>query len=96
MQDTNMTFKVSNENGDIIDCEILFTFENTKTQKNYIVYTDHTTDENGKLHVFAAVYNPEQSEGQLLPIETEEEWGIIQHLLDNAEKELLNGNQENA
>ncbi len=93
MQDKNMTFRVSNENGDIVECEILFTFENTKTEKHYIVYTDHTTDENGNLRVFAAIYNPEQSEGQLLPIETEEEWGIIQHLLENAEEKLLNNNE---
>ncbi len=94
MSDSPMAFKVSNENGDIIDCEILFTFENTKTAKNYIVYTDHTTDQDGKMHVFAAIYDPNQSEGQLQPIETEEEWGIIQHLLENAEEHLLNEEEE--
>ena len=90
----SMTFQVSNENGDIIECEILFTFENSKTQKNYIVYTDHTTDEEGKMRVFAATYDPTQSAGQLQPLETEEEWGIIQHLLENAEEHLLHEEEE--
>ena len=94
MADNKMTFKVSNENGDIVECEILFTFENSKTQKNYIVYTDHTTDQDGKMRVFAAIYDPNQSEGQLQPIETEEEWGIIRHLLENAEEHLLNEEEE--
>lgn len=94
MSDKSMTFQVSNENGDIVECEILFTFDNAKTQKSYIVYTDHTTDEDGKLHVFAATYDPNQSEGQLHAIETEEEWGIIQHLLENAKENFLDGKEE--
>ncbi len=89
MSDTNMTFKVSTESGEIVECEILFTFENAKTEKNYIVYTDNSVDDEGNTRVFAAIYNPEQSEGRLQPIESEEEWGIIQHLLDNAEEHLL-------
>lgn len=93
MHDKDMTFRVSNENGDIIECEILFTFQNTKTEKDYIVYTDHTKDEDGNLRVFAAIYDPNKPEGRLEPIETEEEWGIIQHLLENAEEHLL-GDQE--
>ena len=88
MSDKPMTFKVGTENGEIVECEILFTFENAKTEKNYIVYTDNSVDDEGNTRVFAATYNPEQSEGQLHPVETEEEWGIIQHLLENAQKEF--------
>lgn len=94
MSSNDMTFKVSNENGDIVECEILFTFQNTKTEKDYIVYTDHTTDQDGKLRVFAAIYDPKKPEGRLEPIETDEEWGIIQHLLENAKQELLGENNE--
>ena len=39
-----MTFKVFDDNGKEIECEVLFTFESDETHKNYIVYTDNTTD----------------------------------------------------
>ena len=40
-----MTFKVMNDEGKEVECEVLFTFESDETKKNYIVYTDNTTDE---------------------------------------------------
>ena len=36
-----MTFKVINDEGKEIECEVLFTFESDETGKNYIVYTDN-------------------------------------------------------
>ena len=35
------------ENGKEKECEVLFTFESEETNKNYMVYTDHTQDEAG-------------------------------------------------
>ena len=46
-----LTFKVIDENGKEIECEALFTFESEETKKNYIVYTDNTTDEEGNIRV---------------------------------------------
>ena len=48
--------------------------------KNYIVYTDNTNDENGSLNVFAAIYYPYDS-NKLDPIETDEEWDEIDRRL---------------
>ena len=47
MKDETMTFKVINDEGKEIECEVLFTFESDETKKNYIVYTDNTLDEEG-------------------------------------------------
>ena len=44
MNDEKMTFKVMNEEGKEVECEVLFTFESEETKKNYIVYTDNTND----------------------------------------------------
>ena len=40
-------FTVLDENGNEVECEVLFTFDSEETNKSYIVYTDNTTDEEG-------------------------------------------------
>ena len=83
-----MTFKVINDEGKEIECEVLFTFESDETGKNYIVYTDNTTDESGNTKVYASIYNPEEEETKLEPIEPDKEWKIIETILDELQKEL--------
>ena len=76
-----MTFKVTNDEGKEIECEVLFTFESDETKKNYIVYTDNTKDENGNTKVYASIYEPDKEKTVLEPIESEEEWKIIETIL---------------
>ncbi len=83
-----MTFKVLNDEGKEVECEVLFTFESDETKKNYIVYTDNTLDEDGNTKVYASIYNPDEDETKLLPIETEKEWKIIETILDELQKEI--------
>lgn len=85
-----MTFKVLNDQGQEVECEALFTFESDETKKNYIVYTDNSLDEEGNTKVYASIYNPNEDETKLLPIETEKEWKIIETILE----ELQNDNKE--
>lgn len=87
-----MTFKVMNDEGKEVECEVLFTFESEETKKNYIVYTDNTTDEEGNTKVYASIYNPNEAETKLLPIETEKEWKIIETILEEIQSEANNGN----
>lgn len=87
--DEILTFKVLNDEGQEVECEVLFTFESNETGKNYIVYTDNTLDEDGDTKVYASIYEPENDDTKLLPIETEKEWEIIQTILD----ELQNGEE---
>lgn len=83
-----MTFKVLNDEGKEVECEVLFTFESDEAKKNYIVYTDNTLDEEGNTKVYASVYNPNEDETKLLPIETEKEWKIIETILDELQNEI--------
>ena len=94
MQDEKMTFKVTNEEGKEVECEVLFTFESEETKKNYIVYTDNTTDEGGNTKVYASIYNPKEEKSILYPIETEEEWKIIETILDELQTEVKKGSEE--
>ena len=83
------TFTIVDDNGKEIKCEILFTYEDDKTHKNYMAYTDNTLDESGNTKVYASIYNPEEENPVLLPIETEEEWKLIEGILTS----LTNGEE---
>lgn len=89
-----MTFKVVNDEGKEVECEVLFTFESDETKKNYIVYTDNTLDDEGNTKVYASIYNPNQDDTKLMPIETEKEWKIIETILDELQNEIQGKNTE--
>ena len=93
MKEETMTFKVINDEGKEIECEVLFTFESDETKKNYIVYTDNTLDEEGNTKVYASIYNPDQDETKLLPIETDKEWKIIETILEELQNETANSEE---
>lgn len=81
------TFKVIDKDGKEIEFEVLFTFESDETKKNYMVYTDNTKDENGNVRVYASVFVPDAEPLELLPVETEREWNIIETILESIEEE---------
>ena len=80
-----------NEEGKNIECEVLFTFESEETKKNYIVYTDNTTDDDGNTKVYASIYNPKDEKSILYPIESEKEWKIIETILEELQAEVKKG-----
>ena len=88
MKEEQMKFKVIDENGNEIECEVLFTFESDETNKNYIVYTDNTTDESGNTKVYASIYTPGSENLNLQPIETDKEWKIIETILNELQDEV--------
>ena len=82
-----MTFTVTDEEGNNIECEALFTFESEETGKNYIVYTDNSVDEEGNTKVFASIYTPDEENTMLKPIESHKEWKIIETILEELQQE---------
>lgn len=82
MEMENNQFTVLNENGEEIVCDILFTFDSPETGKSYVAYTDNSLDENGGVQVFASIYDPTGADVRLTPIETEEEWAVIDSIMD--------------
>lgn len=92
MQEERITFKLFDEEGKEVEYEVLFTFESNETNKNYIVYTDNTTDEEGNIKVYASIYEPNEdgtiNDNTILkPIETDAEWKVIETILDELQKE---------
>ena len=88
-------FKVIDKDGKEIEFEILFTFESDETNKNYMVYTDNTTDEEGNTKVYASVFNPNAEPLELLPVETEREWKVIETIITSIEEENKKNNETN-
>ena len=84
----NNTFKVINDEGQEITCDILFTFDSEETKKSYIVYTDNSRDVEGNIQVFASIYDPKQENPRLEPIESEQEWKIIETILNTLQDEI--------
>ena len=88
------TFKVIDKEGKEIEFEVLFTFESNETNKNYMVYTDNSKDEKGNIRVFASVFNPSDEPLELLPVETEREWKIIETILDSVQEQNKKNKEE--
>lgn len=87
MKEERMTFNITNDEGQEVECEVLFTFESDETGKNYMVYTDNTVDEEGNTKVYASIYNPDEEDQTLQPIETDKEWAIIETILNELQEE---------
>lgn len=84
----NNKFVMIDENGQEKEYDVLFTFESEETNKNYIAYTDNTIDETGNVEVYASIYNPEDPQTKLEPIESEKEWKVIETILETLQEEV--------
>ena len=93
-----MSFKTLNDNGEEVECQVIFTFESEETGKSYIAFTDGTIDEeDGCTKIYANVieYDEDGNTATLRGIETEEEYGVIEYILQKLQteegaEELLN------
>lgn len=76
-------FTAVDDAGNEIECELLFTFESAETGKLYLVYTDHSLDEEGNTMVYANIWDGQK----LLPVETERERKTLAILLERQKTE---------
>lgn len=82
------TFTMIDQEGNEIVYDVLFTFESEETNKNYIVYTDQSKDENGNIQVYASIYDPNDPNSKLEAITTEKEWKVIETILETLQEEI--------
>lgn len=74
---------IIDENEKVYD--VILTFHNDNTNKDYIVYTNNEKDEEDKLKIYASIYDP-KTEKLLGNPTTKEEWDTIYNLLDEVFK----------
>ncbi|MEH7379848.1 DUF1292 domain-containing protein [Bacillus sp. JJ1533] len=77
---------VVDEQGNEILCEVLFTFESEEFGKSYVLYypvSDENEDEED-IEIHASSFSPSEDgeDGELQPIETEEEWDLVEEMLN--------------
>lgn len=75
---------VVDENGNEQLCEILFTFDSDKFNKSYVLYYPVSDNEDEEIEIHASSFTPSENneDGELSPIETDEEWDMIEEMLN--------------
>lgn len=74
------TMTIIDEEGNEVLYEIVLTFKSDETNKSYVVYKLPGDDNE---EVFASAYNEDNKDGgDLYPIESDEEWDMIEEVLN--------------
>ena len=87
-------FTVLDDKGNEVTCEVLFTFDSEETNKSYMVYTDNTTDDEGNVKVYASIFDPNAEKTELIPIESDREWKIVETILDTIQEDNRKDNDK--
>ena len=85
MEHGEKNITVVDENGNEQLCEILFTFDSEKFNKSYVLYYPISdTDDEEEIEIHASSFTPSEDnqDGELAPIETEEEWDLVEEMLN--------------
>lgn len=68
-------------------CDILFTYHSEQFNKDYVLFVPR-----GQNQVSAAIYKEDsETSGQFIAIETEEEWTMLEQLLDDYYNQMDDG-----
>jgi len=78
----DMSFTMENDDGEEVTYDVICMFDSDETGKSYVVYTDNSIDDEGYARIFASVINEEGEDIRLSEIETDEEWDMVQGILD--------------
>jgi uncharacterized protein YrzB (UPF0473 family) len=77
---------VVDENGNEQLCEVLFTFDSEEFGKSYVLYypigAEDNDDEEIEIHASAFSPSEDNEDGELMPIETDAEWDMIEEMLE--------------
>lgn len=88
---------IVDEEGNEQLCEVLFTFESEEFGKSYVLFQavgDYDEEEGPEIHAYAFNPTEEGEEGELIPIETEEEWDMVEEMLNTFYDEQEEENEE--
>ena len=81
IEESNDVLVIKDNDGNVHECDKLFTFDSEETNLSYICYTDRTKDKDGNIIVYAGTYDATGEEQVIKPIQTEKEWKVIQETL---------------
>jgi len=81
------TLTIIDENGNEVECQVILTFDSPQPEKyprSYVVFHEmEAADEDGVVEIQALAFkeNEDGDGGALLPIETEEEWDMVEEVI---------------
>jgi uncharacterized protein YrzB (UPF0473 family) len=78
-------------------CEILFTYQHPETEKNYVVLypIDELDSDEEEMDLFAYSFvENENGDGELFTLETDEEYDMINEVIDQFYEDQLEGADE--
>ena len=84
------TITVVDEEGNEILCEILTIVESEEFGKNFVLYSEiGSEDEDRFVQFMASSFTPAENgeDGELQPIETEEEWAYLEEVIEQLDDE---------
>ena len=88
MKEEIKTFKIVGKDKKTTEYEVLFTFDNTKTNKSYIIFTDNKKDKDGNIYTYASTYTIKDDKLDLKEIENQEEWDMVESILSQIEQKM--------
>ncbi len=69
--------QVIDDDGNELEFEVLFTFEDDENGKKYVLYYDANEEEP---QVYSSIYD---EDGHLYPVDTPEEWDMIEEVFNS-------------
>lgn len=67
----------------IKEYEVIMTFLNESNNKNYIIFTDNTVDNYGKIRLFGAIYDLDSPNLYVGNLSSQEEWNAMYQLMNS-------------
>ena len=96
-EDEERYITLVNDNGDEELFEILLTFDSDEFERSYVLFypvsssEDEEDGEDGEVHAYAYIPTEDGGFGELMPIESDEEWDMVEEVfntfLDDEEDE---------
>lgn len=92
MENGERNITIVDEDGNEQLCEIIYTFDSEQHGKSYVLYSlvGADEDEDGQIEIFASAFVPSENgeDGELSPIETDEEWDMVEDVLETLEAQF--------
>lgn len=85
-----MQFELIDKSGNKIICEVIATYHDDDTNKDFIVYTDGKTNENKKLNLYYSLYEKIDNNIKLIDITNNEDKKIGLQLIQELIKDIKN------
>lgn len=69
------------KDGQMVDCDVLFTFDSEDTMKSYVGYTDHSIGTNGRKNIYVSAFDPLKEKMELEDITDPMELDMVHDVL---------------